>query len=218
MIAERLQIPEAITKTRIIAILRGASRRYLYDACSRLAEAGVFCLEVTTNTPGVFETIARLRSDWGDRVELGAGTVVTAEHVDAAVAAGATFVVAPNLDLAVGNRAAEHSIGWYPGAATPTEILEAWRAGATAVKIFPVASLGGAAYLRQVRAPIDDVPMIPTGGVSLEQIAGYLQIGATAVGLGGPLIGDALESGDLDGLAARATAALAFVAEARSAS
>lgn len=211
----RLRIPDAVIETGIIAIVRGSSDRYLYEACVGLAEAGVRCLEVTSNTPGAFDVVARLKAEWGTRVALGMGTIISVDQVEAAVAAGATFVVAPNVDLEVGARAATHAVGWYPGALTPTEVLSAWSAGATAVKIFPAGPMGGPAYLRQLRAPIDHVPMIPTGGVALDQIADYLRAGATGVGLGGPLIGDALETGDIDALAARAVQAIAAVSSAR---
>lgn len=214
----RQPIPAAITETGIIAIVRGSTDRYLYEACAGLIEAGVRCLEVTTNTPGVYDVITQLSAEWGTQVTLGVGTVTSTDHVEAAVQAGATFIVSPNVDLDVGAHAATHSIGWYPGALTPTEVFTAWNAGATAVKIFPVGPVGGPAYLRQLRAPIDRVPMIPTGGVSLEQISDYIRAGATAVGLGGPLLGDALQTGDISALEARAAEALAAVSSAKATS
>lgn len=214
----RQPVPDAITETGIIAIVRGSTARYLYEACAGLIKSGVRCLEVTTNTPGVYDVITQLNAEWGTQVTLGVGTVTSIDHVEAAVRAGATFVVSPNLDLAVGARAATHSIGWYPGALTPTEVLTAWNAGATAVKIFPVGPVGGPGYLRQLRAPIDHIPMIPTGGVSLEQISEYLRAGATGVGLGGPLLGDVLQTGDISALGARAAEALSAVSSARATS
>jgi 2-dehydro-3-deoxyphosphogluconate aldolase/(4S)-4-hydroxy-2-oxoglutarate aldolase len=122
--------------------------------------------------------------------------------------------VAPNLDAEVGTACAEAGLGWFPGAATPTEIQLAWSLGATAVKIFPARSLGGPDYLREVAGPLNDVLMVPTGGVALDAIRDYLSAGAVAVGLGGPLIGDALKTGDTAALAERARRALAMATEA----
>lgn len=211
----RLRVSDALADSGVIAILRGASGTYLYDACSQLIERGVRCLEITTNTPGAFGTLARLRGDWGDRVELGVGTVLTCDHVDSAADSGGTFVVAPNVDIEVGERAAARGLGWFPGAMTPSEIVQAWNAGATAVKIFPAASVGGPDFLRQVRGPLNSIPMIPTGGVAIGHIVDYLRAGAVAVGLGGPLIGNVLDSGDLASLGERAGEALRAVAEER---
>jgi 2-dehydro-3-deoxyphosphogluconate aldolase/(4S)-4-hydroxy-2-oxoglutarate aldolase len=146
---------------------------------------------------------------------LGAGTVLTPEQADAAVDAGATYLVSPVVDLEVIEAARRRGVAALPGALTPTEILRAWRAGAAAVKLFP-ASLGGPGYLRAVKAPLPEVPLVPTGGVGLEEIGGYLRAGALAVGLGGPLVGDAGEGGSLEALRRRAATALAAVREARS--
>jgi 2-dehydro-3-deoxyphosphogluconate aldolase/(4S)-4-hydroxy-2-oxoglutarate aldolase len=112
--------------------------------------------------------------------------------------------VSPHLDPEIGARAAELGMAWYPGAATPTEILAAWRLGATAVKLFPIGPLGGPAFIRQVLAPLDFVQVIPTGGIGVDAAGDHLAAGAIAVGLGSPLVGDALTSGDMNGLALRA--------------
>jgi 2-dehydro-3-deoxyphosphogluconate aldolase/(4S)-4-hydroxy-2-oxoglutarate aldolase len=137
--------------------------------------------------------------------------------VDAAADAGASFVVAPNTDVEVGRRAEQRGLGWFPGALTPTEIALAWDLGATAVKVFPAGSAGGPRYLREVRAPLDDVLLVPTGGVTVEDVPAYLQAGAVAVGMGSPLIGRALEDDhDLGRLGERASAALSAVEHGRS--
>jgi 2-dehydro-3-deoxyphosphogluconate aldolase/(4S)-4-hydroxy-2-oxoglutarate aldolase len=131
--------------------------------------------------------------------------------VDRAADAGARFVVSPSVDVAVIEAAARHGIASYPGALTPTEISTAWSAGATAVKLFPAGALGPS-YLTAVRAPLPDVPLIPTGGIALEEAGTWLAAGAVAVGVGSPLIGDALATGgDLDALAQRAQAVCAAV-------
>ncbi len=206
-----------LRETGLVAIVRGHSGDRLAAVCDALLDAGVRCLEITLNTPGGLAAIERLAGEGRTDVEIGAGTVRRPDDVDAAADAGASFVVAPNTSGTVGRRAADRGLGWYPGALTPTEIEAAWQLGATAVKVFPAGSAGGPRYLREVRAPLDDVRLVPTGGVSVEDVPGYLQAGALAVGMGGPLIGTALEGDeDIGRLAERARAALAAVARGRS--
>ncbi|MGY1739015.1 bifunctional 4-hydroxy-2-oxoglutarate aldolase/2-dehydro-3-deoxy-phosphogluconate aldolase [Geodermatophilus sp. SYSU D00684] len=217
MTGARLQPGPVLTGSGLVAILRGRSGERLAAACEVLLDAGVRCLEVTMNTPGALDVVGRLAADAGAGTEIGVGTVRRPEEVDRAADAGAVFVVAPNTDEAVGRRAAERGLAWYPGALTPTEIARAWELGATAVKVFPAGSAGGPRYLREVRGPLDDVPLVPTGGVGVEDVPGYLQAGALAVGMGGPLLGRALEDdAELAGLADRARAALDAVARGRS--
>jgi 2-dehydro-3-deoxyphosphogluconate aldolase/(4S)-4-hydroxy-2-oxoglutarate aldolase len=205
----RLQPGPGVRSTRIVAIVRDRTGTHLRAACDTLLDAGVSVLEVTTNTPGAARVVADLVA--AGATEVGMGTVRTVDHVRMAADAGASFVVTPTVSLPVGAAAAAAGLRWYPGAATPTEIETAWTAGATAVKVFPAGVLGGVRFIREVRAPLDDVPLIPTGGVRVDEIADYLAAGALAVGMGSPLLGDAVASGDLPGLRARAEAALAAV-------
>lgn len=210
----RLELSEALLTTRVVPILRGKKTgEHVPAVIGTLVDSGIRCLEITTNMPGAFAAVTAARQRYGAEVELGVGTVLTAEQVAAAADAGATFVVSPNTDPAVGAAAAEHGLAWFPGALTPTEVLAAWEYGATAVKLFP-ASLGGPRYLKELLGPIDGVPILPTGGVDLVSVPDYLAVGAVAVGMGGPLVGDALDGGDLTELAARAVAVLRVVAEA----
>ncbi|KJL22988.1 KHG/KDPG aldolase [Microbacterium oxydans] len=192
-----------------MAIVRDREGVHLRAACETLLDAGVSVLEVTSNTPGAAEVIATLVAEGA--TEVGMGTVRTVEHVSMAVDAGASFIVTPAVSLEVGAAAGAAGLRWYPGAATPTEIETAWRGGASAVKVFPAGVLGGVRFIREVRAPLDDVPLIPTGGVHAEDIPHYLAAGALAVGVGSPLLGDAVATGDLRGLRARAEAALSAV-------
>ncbi|MFK3677438.1 bifunctional 4-hydroxy-2-oxoglutarate aldolase/2-dehydro-3-deoxy-phosphogluconate aldolase [Microbacterium sp. NPDC090218] len=208
----RLEPSAGVRSTRIVAIVRDRTGVHLRAACDTLLDAGVSVLEVTTNTPGAADAVSALVA--AGATEVGMGTVRTVEHVRLAADAGASFIVTPTVSLPVGIAAAEAGLRWYPGAATPTEIETAWSAGATAVKVFPAGVLGGVRYIREVRAPLDDIPLIPTGGVRIDDIADYLAAGALAVGMGSPLLGDAVASGDLAGLRARAAAALAAVREA----
>lgn len=210
----RLEPGDGVRSTRIVAIVRDRTGAHLRAACDTLLDVGVSVLEVTTNTPGAAGVVANLIA--AGATEVGMGTVRTVEHVRLAADAGASFIVTPAVSPAVGAAAAEAGLRWYPGAATPTEIETAWTAGATAVKVFPAGVLGGVRFIREVRAPLDDIPLIPTGGVRIADIADYLAAGALAVGMGSPLLGDAVASGDLRGLRVRAEAALAAVRAATS--
>lgn len=216
--AERLPLSPRLLETGVVAILRGGSGEHLQGACTTLIDSGVVCLEITTNTAGCWDAVPRLARTYGSDIELGMGTVLSPAQVRRAADAGATFVVAPNVDLEVGAAAAELGLRWYPGAATPTEIVCAWDAGATAVKVFPASDLGGPRYLKSVAAPLDFIPLLPTGGVGVDSIASYLRAGAISVGVGSPLMGDTLTSGDLDGLGDRARRVLAATADGRGAS
>jgi 2-dehydro-3-deoxyphosphogluconate aldolase/(4S)-4-hydroxy-2-oxoglutarate aldolase len=203
----------ALLATRVLAVVRGTEGRHTAAVLDTLAEAGIRCLEVTMNTPGALEALRAARDRLPPDVELGGGTVLTAEQVDAVAETGGTFVVAPDLRPAVADRARARGLGYYPGALTPTEVGAAWESGASAVKLFP-GSLGGPHYLRELRGPLRDVPLVPTGGVGIDDAGEYLKAGALAVGVGGALLGDALDGGDLAALRERAVRLLAAVAEA----
>jgi 2-dehydro-3-deoxyphosphogluconate aldolase / (4S)-4-hydroxy-2-oxoglutarate aldolase len=206
---------EALATTRIVAILRAEDAARAEDVVDVLLENGVRSLELTLTTRGALEVVERLASKVPDGTDLGMGTVLTADEVDRAVDAGARFVVSPSVVPEVIEAAARHGIASYPGAFTPTEIHTAWTAGASAVKLFPGGALGPS-YLKAVRAPLPDIPVIPTGGVDVSAVGDWLDAGAVAVGLGGPLIGDALRpGGDLDALAERARAVCAAVGARR---
>ncbi|PCN49064.1 2-dehydro-3-deoxyphosphogluconate aldolase [Curtobacterium sp. 'Ferrero'] len=187
-----------------IAILRGGTGEHVEDVVAVLVESGIRAIEITTNTPRWREGIAWAVERYGRSATLGVGTVIEPRQLDEAAAAGASFAVSPHTDPAIGERAHERGLGWYPGAATPTEIVRAWRHGARAVKVFPAAQLGGPAFLRQVLAPLDFVDVVPSGGIGVEDAGDYLAAGAVAVGIGSPLVGGALTDGDLDGLRSRA--------------
>jgi 2-dehydro-3-deoxyphosphogluconate aldolase/(4S)-4-hydroxy-2-oxoglutarate aldolase len=205
---------EVLRRGRVVAILRGSTGEHLRGTAMTLLQEGVRCLEVTTNTPGALAAVRALRDELAsDEVCLGLGTVRTIGQVDQAADAGASFVVSPGTSASVGRRAAERGLRWYPGAATATEVETAWELGATAVKIFPAGSLGGPGFLRALQGPLDDVPLIPTGGVEVADVAAYLATGALALGMGTPLVGTALDDGDVTSLAARARAVMASIAE-----
>ncbi len=194
----------------VVAILRGRRGERLDTVLDVLVESGVRSLEVTLNTPGALDALRRAGSRYGPEVTVGAGTVRTVGELEEAVAAGARFLVSPHTDPTLAARAGEVGVPYLPGALTPTEIVAAWAAGAAAVKLFP-ARLGGPRYLRDIREPLDDIPIVPTGGVSTDNAAEWFAAGAVAVGVGGTLIGDALDGGSLSALSSRATALLKAV-------
>jgi 2-dehydro-3-deoxyphosphogluconate aldolase / (4S)-4-hydroxy-2-oxoglutarate aldolase len=170
-------------------------------------------LELTLTSRGALEAFAGVRAELPDGVLLGVGTVRSAADVDAAVQAGAAYLVTPLFRPDLVARAVERHVPIIAGALTPSEIDAAWAAGADAVKVFPVSAAGGPAYVRAVRAPLPEVPLVPTGGVGIDDIGAYLAAGAVAVGVGSPLLGDAGEvGGDLDGLRDRAERAVAAAA------
>jgi len=205
---QRVPIGAGLAATRVVAILRAENADRAEAVVDVLVGAGVRSLELTLTTKGALDVVERLAARVPAEVEIGVGTVLTAADVDRSVDAGARFVVSPSVAPEVIAAALRRRIASYPGAFTPTEITAAWTAGASAVKLFPAGQLGPA-YLKDVRAPLPDIPLVPTGGVDVASVGAWLAAGAVAVGMGGPLIGDALApDGDLAALAERAIAAL----------
>ncbi|BBC29522.1 2-dehydro-3-deoxyphosphogluconate aldolase [Streptomyces graminofaciens] len=184
---ERPALTPQLGRTRVMAILRSADAAGLPAVARALAAGGVTCLEITLTTAGALDALAAVRSELGPAVAVGAGTVITGDQARDALAAGAEFLVAPVVDTDVVRDAANRDVPCYPGAWTPTEVSQAWRAGAAAVKLFP-ASTGGPAHLRQLRAPLPDIPLVAVGGVGIDEARDYLGAGACAVGIGSPLL------------------------------
>lgn len=193
-----------LTGHRLLAIVRGPARDAALATVLTLAGEGVRLIEVSLVTAGALEVIRAARAALGPGAHLGAGTVVTAADARDAAEAGASFLVTPAVSAAVGEGAAL-GLPVLAGALTPTEVVNALAAGATAIKLFP-ASLGGVRHLRALRDPFPGVPFVPVGGVGTAEAADYLSAGAVAVGVGSPLVGDAAAGGDLGALRARARA------------
>jgi 2-dehydro-3-deoxyphosphogluconate aldolase / (4S)-4-hydroxy-2-oxoglutarate aldolase len=209
---ERVPVGDQLAATRVVAILRAENAARAEAVVDVLVEAGVRSLELTLTTAGALEVVERLAARVPDDVEVGVGTVLTAQDVERAADAGATFVVSPSVEPEVIAAALRRGLASYPGAFTPTEMVAAWKAGASAVKLFPAGQLGPG-YLRAVRGPLPDIAVVPTGGIGTADVGDWLAAGALAVGMGGPLIGDALTpDGDLAALAERARATIAAAA------
>lgn len=192
----------SISADPVMAVLRASSTDRVGAVVEVLTASGIDLIEITLTTPGALDTLAALVGDFPD-VTFGVGTVRDGADARAASEAGAAFLVTPTVEEEVLHDAAEGGVPVVCGAMTPTEILRAWRLGAAAVKVFPAGALGPS-FVRAIRGPLPQVPLVPTGGVALDDIAAYLAAGAAMVGLGGPLIGDALEGGDLTALRQRA--------------
>ncbi|GAA5216309.1 bifunctional 4-hydroxy-2-oxoglutarate aldolase/2-dehydro-3-deoxy-phosphogluconate aldolase [Streptomyces thinghirensis] len=191
-----------LSRDRLAAIVRGRSADAALRTVLTLVEEGIGLVEVSLNTDDACGVIARAARAVGEDAFVGAGTVVTRDDLLRAQDAGATWVVTPTGGDAVA-AAAQRGLPVLAGALTPTEAAAAMAAGATAVKLFP-ASLGGPAYLRALKDPFPDMPLVPVGGVDADLAPDYFAAGALAVGVGSPLVGDAAHGGDLDGLRVRA--------------
>lgn len=185
----RSAVAERIRRHRLIAILRRVEpQELLLDLAAELVADGVRVLEVTFDGASAAEDLVAVKQRLhGSDVLVGAGTIVTRERMDAALRAGAEFLVAPTLDLAIVADAVDRGAPVIPGAYSPTEVALAWDSGATFVKVFPVSSLGPS-HIRELRGPLPDIEMIATGGVDASNAAAYLEAGCVAVGVGGALV------------------------------
>jgi 2-dehydro-3-deoxyphosphogluconate aldolase/(4S)-4-hydroxy-2-oxoglutarate aldolase len=201
----------------IVAVIRSTSGEQLVDVARALYEGGVDVLEVTFTVPRALEIIAAVRQSLGERVLLGAGTVLDPETARAAFLAGAEFLVAPTVNLDVIRLGNRYDKLVMPGAFTPTEILSAWEAGAQIIKLFP-ADVGGPAYLKTLHGPLPQVRLLPTGGVNLNTTADFLKAGACAVGLGGALVDPkAVQAGDMAAIRTLAARYVEIVKQTRAA-
>lgn len=200
-----------LNRTRIVAIWRGVRDEHAEPLAEALLAGGVTVMEITLNTPGAPNMIRRLQAAFGDRMYIGAGTVLDAGDLKTALDAGASFVVTPNTDEDVIRGAVDAGIPVFPGAMTPTEIVRAWKAGATAVKLFPVASLG-VGYIKELQGPLGHVPMIAVGGVNKDNIGELLRVGCYAVGVGSSLLNrNEIEAGNFGWVTERARELVANV-------
>ncbi|TFE28578.1 bifunctional 4-hydroxy-2-oxoglutarate aldolase/2-dehydro-3-deoxy-phosphogluconate aldolase [Cohnella luojiensis] len=181
------EIMQALSREKIVAIIRGISAESGDATAKALADGGIVFLEVTLNTDGALNMISRFRDKYEGRLRIGAGTVLDLGQAKEAAAAGAEYIISPNLDEEVIYFGVENGVEVWPGTMTPTEIVRAYKAGASAVKVFPMGSLG-INYLKEIRAPLNHIPMVATGGVNLQNINDVLGAGAIAVGLGGNLV------------------------------
>ncbi|MEV7145612.1 bifunctional 4-hydroxy-2-oxoglutarate aldolase/2-dehydro-3-deoxy-phosphogluconate aldolase [Streptomyces sp. NPDC093084] len=207
-----MDLRAALTSRRLLAIVRGCDPDAALRTVLALAEEGVELIEVSLSGTDALTVLARAAAELGPGRPLGAGTVLTAADARAAHRAGAGFAVTPGLGAGV-DTALDLGMPVLAGVFTPTDVIAAQARGAAALKLFPAAEAGGAAYLKALRGPFPDAVLVPVGGVDVVAARAYLAAGATAVGVGSPLVGDAADGGDLAALRERARAFLAAVAE-----
>jgi len=201
-----VSVPAALEQSRVVAILRRTEAALAVETAEALLRGGISVIEVTLNTPGALDMLRAMRDSVGDRAVLGAGTVLDIAAADEALAAGAAFIVSPNTDTELVREMAAREVVCIPGARTPSEVLSAWRAGASVVKLFPAGPVG-AGYLKDLRGPLADIPLLPTGGVTLDNAATFIAAGAWGLGLGSALVApDLVASGRFDELTRRAAA------------
>ncbi|HEX2600563.1 MAG TPA: bifunctional 4-hydroxy-2-oxoglutarate aldolase/2-dehydro-3-deoxy-phosphogluconate aldolase [Gemmatimonadaceae bacterium] len=205
-----------IREIGIIPVIRAERADVAMDVVDTLVGAGLTIAEITMTVPGAIEAIRSVRKRLGDKVLVGAGTVTDADTARRAIDAGAQFIVSPCLVPEVIETARHADTAVLPGALTPTEVFQAFRLGGDLVKVFPAQNAGGAAYLRALRGPFPEIPLVPTGGVTLENLREMFDAGAVAVGVGSELISKAdLARGDYAAVGALAAKFLAAVKAAR---
>ncbi|TGD88896.1 bifunctional 4-hydroxy-2-oxoglutarate aldolase/2-dehydro-3-deoxy-phosphogluconate aldolase [Mycolicibacterium sp. CH28] len=211
-ILSRPAVPDRTAQARLIVVVRAADAADYDRVVAVLLEAGIRSIELTLTTPGTIERLPKLLDRFGDVADIGVGTVTDSRHLAAAIDAGAHYLVTPITDVALVSAANVAGVPIIPGGLTPTELFAAWQAGATAVKVFP-ANQVGPDYVRDLRGPFPDIAVVPSGGVDLRNALAWLAAGATAVSVGGPLLGDAVRGGDLAALRERAATFVAACAE-----
>ena len=186
--SNKSQVIEQIKKIGVLPVIRVNSETEARQIVGAVTKGGITTIEVTMTVPNAIHLIENLVKDYGDALLIGAGTVLTKQVAAQCIAAGAKFIISPALNLETIEFCNEREIVVMPGALTPTEILTAWNAGADFVKVFPVSAMGGANYVKSIKAPLPQIRLIPTGGVSLETAADFIKAGAEAVGVGGELV------------------------------
>jgi 2-dehydro-3-deoxyphosphogluconate aldolase/(4S)-4-hydroxy-2-oxoglutarate aldolase len=197
-------------------VIRASSAQQALTAIDAVAKGGISVIEVTMTVPGANKVIEDVRKSMGDDVLVGAGTILNAEAARQSLHAGAQFLVSPGFDESTVAFARSKDVLMIAGALTPTEVISAWNAGADFIKIFPCSAVGGASYIKALKGPLPQVPLIPTGGVNLKTAADFIKAGSEALGIGGELIlASALNAGMPQAISDLARQYLAIIQEAR---
>ena len=209
-------ILSAIIEIGIVPVVRTDSAEGAIQAIEAIYRGGIRAAEITMTVPGAIRALEKVADKFGGQIVLGAGTVLDPETARACMLAGAEFIVTPSLNLATIEIAKRYAKVIMPGALTPTEVVTAWQAGGDIIKIFPCSAVGGPKYIKALRAPLPQIEMIPTGGVTLETVGDFLHAGACAVAVGAELIDPVnLREGRFDVFENRARQFLDAVAKAR---
>ncbi|MGQ9632878.1 MAG: bifunctional 4-hydroxy-2-oxoglutarate aldolase/2-dehydro-3-deoxy-phosphogluconate aldolase [Bryobacteraceae bacterium] len=210
------KILSSIVDIGIVPIVRTSSAESAIKAVEAIYRGGIRAAEITMTVPGAIRALEKVADQFGDKIMLGAGTVLDPETARACMLAGAEFIVTPSLRISTIEIVQRYSKVITPGAMTPTEVLTAWEAGADMVKVFPCGNLGGPKYIKALKGPFPYIDMVPTGGVNLETAGEFLKAGASAVAVGSELVdGKTIKEGRYDIIEERARQYLAVIAKAR---
>jgi len=205
-----------IRDTGVIPVVRANTADEAMRAIDAISEGGISVLEITMTVPGALKLIEQVASRYGKDALVGAGTVLDPETATACVSAGAQFVVSPALNVETIACCKRLGIAIMPGALTPTEVVQAWNAGADFVKVFPAGAVGGANYLKALKAPLPHVELVPTGGVTINTAGDFIRAGAAALGVGSDLVDlNAIREGQAALITERAKQFINIVREAR---
>ena len=212
----KTDVIKQIRETGVIPVVRATSADEAMRAIDAIRKGGVSVLEITMTVPGAVKVIEQVSARYGKDALVGAGTVLDAETARICILSGAQFIVSPALDLDTIVCCRRYGVATMPGALTPTEVIKAWTAGADFVKVFPAGAMGGASYLKALKAPLPQIELVPTGGVSLKTAADFIKAGASALGVGADLVDlKALREGQDDVITERARQFVEIVREAR---
>ncbi len=194
----------------VIPVVRATTADEAMRTIDAIREGGISVLEITMTVPGAIKVIEEVANRFGNEAVVGAGTVLDPEIAEACISSGAQFVVSPALNLETIACCRRHEITVMPGALTPTEVVQAWNAGADFVKVFPAGAVGGPSYLKSLKAPLPQIELVPTGGVSLKTAADFIKAGAAALGVGADLV-----AGESSAITERAKQFVEIVRQAR---
>jgi 2-dehydro-3-deoxyphosphogluconate aldolase/(4S)-4-hydroxy-2-oxoglutarate aldolase len=210
------EVLKQIKEVGIIPVVRATTADEAMRAIDAIREGGIAVLEITMTVPGAVDVIEQVTARFGNDALVGAGTVLDAETAKACIAAGAQFIVSPALNMETIAYCRAQDVAVMPGALTPTEVVQAWNAGADLVKVFPAGAVGGASYLKALKAPLPQIELVPTGGVSLKTAADFIKAGAAALGVGADLVDNkAIREGQAGLITDRAKQFVQIVHEAR---
>ena len=213
---DKQKVRDRIIEIGIVPVVRASSPGEARIAADAVCQGGIPIVEITMTVPGALDVIRELASNRASEVLVGAGTVLNAEAARRCLDAGAQFLVSPGLNLKTVELAVREGKLIMAGALTPTEVITAWEVGADLVKIFPCGQVGGAKYIKALKGPLPQIPLVPTGGVNLNTAAEFIEAGAAALGIGGELVqAEALKSNKPEIIVDNARKFLAIVKQAR---
>jgi 2-dehydro-3-deoxyphosphogluconate aldolase/(4S)-4-hydroxy-2-oxoglutarate aldolase len=212
----KTDVIKTIKDIGIIPVVRATTADEAMRAIDAIREGGISVLEITMTVPGAVAVIEEVSKRYGSEALVGAGTVLDPQTARDCISAGARFIVSPALNLETIALCRQSDTAVMPGSLTPTEVVQAWNAGADLVKVFPAGAVGGASYIKSLKAPLPQIELIPTGGVSLKTAADFIKAGASALGVGADLVDiKAIREGQQSVITERAQQFLEIVKEAR---